>query len=127
MKNTFLKCGMTGLCLEVLFTGLHTIPQNDYRLLGRSSVLMFPIYGAAAFLRPVYRLIQKQSLLFRGSVYTVLIFIAEYVSGRFLRRCHVCPWDYSGKPTNIHGLIRLDFTPCWFLTGLLFEQIIRRE
>lgn len=127
MKHTFLKCGMTGLCLEILFTGLHTITQKDYRLLGRSSILMFPIYGAGAFLRPVYRIIQKQSLWVRGSVYTMLIFLAEYTSGKFLRDHHVCPWDYSGKPTNIDGLIRLDYTPCWFFTGLLFEQIIRKD
>lgn len=127
MKNTFIKCGMTGLFLEIFFTGLHAIPRKDYRLPGHSSILMFPIYGSAALLRPVCTLIQKQSLLFRGSVYTVLIFLAEYTSGKFLRRHHACPWDYSGKPTNIDGLIRLDFAPCWFLTGLLFEQIIRKS
>lgn len=126
MKNTFIQCGMTGLCLEILFTGLADQTPDDHRLLGRSSILMFPIYGTAAFLGPVSRLLKKQNLLVRGSVYTLFIFLTEYASGKFLKKRHICPWDYTGKPTNINGLIRLDYTPCWFLTGLLFERILRQ-
>lgn len=37
------------------------------------------------------------------------------------------PWDYTGRNTNIDGLIRLDFAPLWFATGLLFEQITKKR
>ena len=30
---------------------------------------------------------------------------------------------YTGFQTSVNGLIRLDFAPLWFATGLLFEQI----
>ena len=53
----------------------------------------------------------------------VLIFCAEYFVGSWLQRAGICPWDYTGRPTNVNGLIRLDFAPLWFLTGLLFERI----
>ena len=39
----------------------------------------------------------------------------------------VCPWDYTGRHSNIDGLIRLDFAPLWFMTGLLFEQITKKR
>lgn len=31
--------------------------------------------------------------------------------------------DYTGRHSSINGLIRLDFAPLWFMTGLLFEKI----
>ena len=55
--------------------------------------------------------------------YMVLIFTAEYLSGAFLQGLGMCPWDYTGYQTSVNGLIRLDFAPLWFATGLLFEQI----
>lgn len=53
----------------------------------------------------------------------VLIFTTEYLAGSFLRGAGICPWDYTGRVMNIDGLIRLDFAPFWFLTGLLFEWL----
>ncbi len=58
-----------------------------------------------------------------GMIDMVLIFCAEYLFGFWMRRIGICPWDYSGRPTNVNGLIRLDFAPLWFGTGLLFEGI----
>lgn len=39
----------------------------------------------------------------------------------------ICPWDYTGRPMNVNGLIRLDFAPLWFGTGLLFEWITKKN
>lgn len=36
----------------------------------------------------------------------------------------MCPWDYSDCPLQYQGVIRFDFAPLWFLTGLLFERVI---
>lgn len=125
MKNNFIKCGITGWCLEVLFTGIHSLIQKDFRLMSQTSILMFPIYGAAAFLRPIYRLTKNRNILFRGGIYTCCIFLTEYISGSLLKKKGICPWDYSGTPLNIGGLIRLDYAPFWFGAGLLFERMIK--
>lgn len=133
----FLRCGVLGWCLEVIFTSVESILAHDWRLMGRTSLLMFPIYGCGAFLpgigAGVDRWIGQEKLrpvdrFFRhGFLYMVLIFAAEYVSGAWLRARGMCPWDYTGSRTSIHGLIRLDFAPLWFGTGILFEQITGRS
>lgn len=114
--------------------------RHDWRLVGRTSLLMFPIYGCGALLGPIGRGIdkwlnpenvpgaRKTDLAVRhGMVYMVLIFVAEYASGAWLRSKGMCPWDYTGRSTSISGLIRLDFAPLWFATGLLFEQITKKK
>ena len=55
-----------------------------------------------------------------------LIFLTEYVSGTILKKRNCCPWDYSHAKLNIHGVIRLDYAPVWFLTGLLYERFLTR-
>ena len=53
-----------------------------------------------------------------------LIFSGEYLSGTFLTRHKLCPWDYSRSHWNISKVIRLDYAPYWFGAGLLFERIL---
>ena len=62
-----------------------------------------------------------------GVLYMVLIFTAEYVSGTWLKARGMCPWDYTGRQSSINGLIRLDFAPLWFATGLFFERLTRQK
>lgn len=110
---------------------------HDWRLMGRTSLLMFPIYGCGALLSPIGKGIDRwigetgirpsDRLIRHGMLYMVLIFTAEYLSGAWLRAKGMCPWDYSGSQTSINGLIRLDFAPLWFATGLLFEQITKKR
>lgn len=95
--------------------------------MGKTSLWMFPIYGMAALIKPLYRRIQNFPLLLRASVYSFLIFIGEYVSGSILKKYDVCPWNYSKARTNIKGVIRLDFTPCWMVAGLIYEKILCRK
>lgn len=137
--RNFLKCGIAGWCLEVIFTSAESVMAGDWRLMGHTSLLMFPIYGMGALLSPIGRLVDlwigdgsggretglnpADQAVRHGMLYMVLIFIGEYLSGLFLRRQGICPWDYTGCRSSINGLIRLDFAPLWFLTGLLFEQI----
>ncbi|WP_432626429.1 putative ABC transporter permease [Brotaphodocola sp.] len=137
LPGDFLKCGITGWCLEVIFTSVESILNHDWRLMGRTSLLMFPIYGCGALLGPLGSLADKwigesdlrtvDRMIRHGMIYMVLIFTAEYLSGSFLRARGICPWDYTGKTTNVDGLIRLDFAPLWFGAGLLFEQITKKR
>ncbi|MDY4833650.1 putative ABC transporter permease [Frisingicoccus sp.] len=124
MKKNFILCGLAGWCMEVLWTGLGSIVSRDPKLTCRTSVWMFPIYGLAAFLEPIGRRLKDRNLLCRGGLYTLLIFVTEYTSGTILKKFHRCPWDYSGQPANIRGLINLCYTPLWFCAGLFFEKIL---
>lgn len=127
MKSNFVKCGICGWCLENLWTGFLSFRRREMKLTSRSSLWMFPIYGMAAFLSPLYKRLQNCGLFLRGTCYTIFIFLVEYCTGSFLKKRDMCPWDYSGARTNINGVIRLDYAPLWFGCGLLFEKLTKRR
>ena len=70
-KYPFLFCGFTGLCLEILWTGLHSLLRGDASMKGTTSLLMFPIYGCASLILPVYKKLKSLPALLRGSLYTL--------------------------------------------------------
>ena len=123
----FLMCGSIGWCMEILWTGIHCLPQKDFTLMGYSSIWMFPIYGSAAFLAPVMQKMKNTPLFQRGFVYMSCIFLGEYISGCLLKQKDMCPWDYSRAPYHLQGVIRLDYAPVWFLVGLFYERVLLRE
>ena len=124
MKN-FMKCGICGWCLELLWTSLHSLSRPDSKMIGHSSVWMFPIYGMAAIIGPLSRKLKNQNIALRGMLYMNGIFTMEYLTGTLLKKHDLCPWDSSNAPLNFHGVIRLDYAPVWFLTGLLFEKVVK--
>jgi uncharacterized membrane protein len=124
IKEDFFKCGIAGWCIEVLWTGWNSWLQHDLSLSSTTSILMFPIYGMAALIRPLSHLLDGNSVVFRGLVYTVCIFITEYTTGSILKVFHVCPWNYEDAKYNINGIIRLDYAPAWFAVGLFFEKLL---
>ena len=63
MKKNFLMCGSIGWCLEIFWTGFHALLAGEPTMMGKTSLLMFPIYGCAALIGPVYKKLQ-QSLHF---------------------------------------------------------------
>lgn len=123
--QNFILCGIVGWCMEILFTALHSLRRRDMRLQGTTSVWMFPIYGSAALLEPISRLIKNRPFWIRGLLYMSLIFSAEYITGSLLQSRALCPWDYRRSRWNIKRIIRLDYAPYWFGAGLLFETILK--
>lgn len=123
--QNFITCGILGWCLEIIFTAFHSFRRKQFDLPGKTSVWMFPIYGMASFLWPVYNLMKKKHFLFRGFVYAILIFAGEYITGTLLMRKDLCPWSYERSKWNVRKVIRLDYLPCWIAAGLLFERLIR--
>lgn len=126
IRKNFIKCGILGWCLEILWTGLHAFRVRNLKLTANSSLWMFPIYGSAACLHPLTRLLEGKSIWKRGFIYMSFIYLGEYISGIFLKRRDICPWDYSKNRWNYQGVIRLDFAPLWFLTGLIFEHLLQK-
>lgn len=124
MKKNFLLCGLTGWCMEILFTAFDSFRRRELQLVGRTSVWMFPIYGLAVCIKPVSAAIRWLPAMLRGTIYAAGIFAVEFCSGTLLKKRNLCPWDYSRARTNIKGVIRLDYTPFWIVAGLIFERLL---
>ena len=78
----------------------------------------------AVFLEPIQTKLKEKNYHWfsRGIIYTVCIFMAEYISGYLLSKLNIYVWDYTDN-LNINGYITLLFIPIWFFVGLLFERI----
>ena len=137
MEN-FIICGLTGWGLEILLTSAESLAVGDWTMMGRTSLYMFPIYGLGVLLGPIGRRVDawigdfgeisvRDRIIRHGILDMVLIFLTEYLTGSLLRRFGICPWDYTGRMLQINGVIRLDFAPFWFGTGLLFEYLTGRK
>ena len=64
MKKAFILCGLTGWCMEILWTGLHSILSGELTMTGKTSLLMFPIYGCGAIIRPLSGKLSAVPLLY---------------------------------------------------------------
>lgn len=122
--HNFIRCGILGWCLEIIFTALDSLRKRKLHLKGTTSLWMFPIYGCAVFLNPLFRLLKRKPALMRGTIYALLILTGEFISGSILSKKRICPWDYSHSKWHIRKLIRLDYLPVWFVAGLLFESLL---
>ena len=105
-KKDFFLCGFTGWCLEIIWTGLHSLFTGHFTMMGKTSLLMFPVYGLAAVIRPAYHKLARFPVMIRGVFYSCGIFLVEFLSGSFYRKLHICPWDYSHVPLQYKGVIR---------------------
>ena len=83
--------------------------------------------GSAAWIGDFGEISVRDWIIRHGILDMVLIFLTEYLTGSLLRRFGICPWDYTGRMLQINGVIRLDFAPFWFGTGLLFEYLTGRK
>ena len=110
--------------MEIFWTGLHSLFTGQKTLTGKTSLLMFPIYGCAAVIAPLSVKLSSFPFFYRGILYTAGFYLVEFISGSFLKQFGMCPWDYSGVPLQCHGVIRLDYAPLWFTAGLIFEKIL---
>ena len=122
--HNYIHCGLLGWFLEMIFTAFHAFRRRDLRLPCTTSLWMFPIYGLGALFAPLCRLLRRFPIMIRGLVYTCLIFTGEYLTGTWLNRRGLCPWNYERSRWNLSHVIRLDYAPCWFATGLLFERLL---
>lgn len=121
---------MFGLGLETAFTALLDWRRTrDSHLMGYSSVWYIPLYTAAPLILHLGGDgLMRLPLVVRGLAYMLLIYIFEYAGMLALRKAlgsSPSEASYFKSRWNVHGLIRLDFAPAWFLAGLLFEYTDR--
>lgn len=122
--RNFLLCGSAGWCMEILWTGLHSLLSGQKTLTGKTSLLMFPIYGCAAIIAPLSSRLSSFPLFYRGLLYMLGFYLVEFTTGTLLKQFDMCPWDYRHAPLQYHGVIRLDYAPLWFIAGLIFEKLL---
>ena len=103
--RNFFICGLAGWCMEIVFTSFGTFLHGDPRLLGQTSLWMFPIYGMAALIDPIYEKIKYWPFLLRGCFYATSIMLGEFLSGSLLRFLGVCPWDYRNRKTGLFSVL----------------------
>jgi uncharacterized membrane protein len=86
---------------------------------------MFFIYGGGVMLFEIaHAILAPFPWWLRGSVYMVGCFAVEYATGWIIKLLTgTIPWDYSAKRWQVHGLVRLDYAPAWFVFGLLLERV----
>lgn len=122
----FILCGILGWSMECFWTGLGSmVLTSDRTFPCQTSMWMFPIYGMAVTILPLSKKLTGKSVIQRGVIYTVLIFLVEFLTGIVLKLFGACPWDYSDARLQFMGVIRLDYAPLWFLMGLLFEKVLK--
>jgi uncharacterized membrane protein len=125
----FFVYGLMGLCVECCFTSVMDLASGagDLRLKGYSYLWMHPIWGATLLLSEVLMGgLRRRGLnrVTRSLIAMAASFAIEYSAGTLLiAAVGRCPWDYSGSPWSVHGLIRLDYAPLWFMCGWTCEPI----
>ncbi len=122
--------GCLGIACEVLFTATKTLVLNinswseflDLR--GQSYVWMFPIYGSAAWLIPLfYSKISKYPAIMRPIIFALGIWTVEFITGFILEKVlGACPWYYESN-WSILGFVHLGYFPFWVLFGWILEKL----
>ena len=123
--RNFFICGLAGWCMEIVFTSFGTFYTEIPVFWGKPLCGCSPSMVWQLSLIQYMKKIKYWPFLLRGCFYATSIMLGEFLSGSLLRFLGVCPWDYSGTPYNIAGIVRLDYFPFWVVAGLAFEVLLR--
>ena len=92
---------------------------------GTTSLLMFPIYGCASLILPVYKKLKTLPALLRGSLYTAGFYLAEFTSGSILQAFHMCPGTIPECPISTKESSGLDLSPGLVSHRICFEKYLQ--
>ena len=119
---------LQGVMYELCFTALWNYSTSpDPRLMGESSIWSIWVYGMGGL---VYELglwrrgVRHRNILLRIMVSVAYTYLWEYCNGWVLRLFGACPWDYTERRWNVHGLITFEYAPAWIFAGLLHEKLM---
>ncbi|XP_002733584.1 transmembrane protein 229B-like [Saccoglossus kowalevskii] len=117
-----------GYFAEVMFTaGWEFVININWKFPGCSSVWSLFIYGISTLIieRMYLSLLKdRYSILVRGLIYTVWIYLWEFSSGYVLKQFDACPWDYTPFDADFMGLITLEYAPGWYIGSIMSEQVL---
>ena len=121
---TFIIYGMLGIVGALVAAVFrNSIAARQLSLTAPVSLLLFPIFGLAAFLFPLVAVhVSHLPWYGRGTIYMAAFFVAQYLVGLGLGKLGACPWHYEGK-ASLRGLVRLSDAPVWFVAGLALEWV----
>jgi uncharacterized membrane protein len=128
LVQRFIVYGLLGWCAEVAWNATRRVARQrplDWRLHGQTNLWMFPVYGSCVFLfEPLHNALRAWPWPVRGTMYLVGFWTVEYAVGWILRYAiGRCPWDYSYARWHLHGMLRWDLAPVWFVFGLMMERV----
>lgn len=122
-----------GITAEVFFVAFTNLYNNEpfcneplWSLTGKTYVWMAFIYALIpVFAGFFYNKLKHLPAPLRWTIYTLLIFTVEYISGFLLEQfTGRCPWLYT-TGWQVSGYIRLDYTPAWFFFSAIVEYLYR--
>ena len=121
--------GVHGVFVEVVFTAIwELVAGGNPRLMGKSSLWSFLIYGLGAFfgaeLLREMMIARRVPLWARCFLYIPLTYCWEFLTGAVLRLFGACPWDYSQFDYDVMGLITMEYAPLWLMGGVYFEFLM---
>lgn len=122
--------GIHGYFTEVMFTAIWEFVVNtNWKFPGCTSVWSLFIYSGCSFFieKAFLKLEHKVHIALRGLIYLFFAYSWELVTGLLLRRFNACPWDYTEFKYNFLGLITLEYAPCWYVGGLVLEQLLTKN
>ncbi len=120
-----------GITAEIFFVAFSNLINNEpfcgeplWSLTGKTYVWMAPIYALIPFLAgTAYRFFKAKPLIIRILIYTLMIFIVEFIAGFLLEQITgKCPWEYT-TGWHVMGYIRLDYAPAWMFFTYVVESL----
>lgn len=133
--------GCVGITTEIFFTAgwdfvqsIQTGSSPDLKLQGKSYVWMFPIYGSAGILLPIFMpLLERFHMALRLLIFLFGIYSIEFITGWLIEAITgKCPWEYFSiwsipgwGNEHISGYINMSFAPFWLFFAFMLMLIYR--
>lgn len=124
----YVLLGLTGLLLEVFFTGIARGLRGHVDIVGHTSPWMFIDYCLLGVVLPLSAYLKSKKIPWgvRAFFYMMVIFAIEFATGWIFDQFGIHIWNYSKKPLNLYGYITLMYAPFWYALGLGAEWLNRK-
>lgn len=99
--------------------------SNSRKMVGYTYLWMVPIYALLPVLFTIAFIVYPTKTYLRHGLEVLIVLATEYVVGYFFDLISKCPWkqNYLKSKYNIHGFIRVDYVPAWFVACMIWEYI----
>lgn len=116
----------SGLVSGNFLDRLAILQRRQLKLMGHSSFWMFSHLRDGFSVRAHFAAAPEKERLGAGQRLCGWDFPDRVSERHVSEKTGHLPWDYSHARLNVKGVIRLDYAPVWFLTGLLYEKLLNK-